>query len=101
MALGEELKVVPGLKLKLSEPLARYTSMKIGGPADYLLEVESRAALSQALGLLDRDRIPFCLLGKGSNVLVSDLGVRGAVIRLGGEFKRLEWQERGEGTLLT
>lgn len=101
MALLDELKRIGGLKVKINEPLARYTSMKIGGPADYFLEVESRAALSQALGLLDRDRVPFCLLGKGSNVLVSDRGVRGAVIRLGGEFKRVEWQEEAEETLLT
>ena len=101
MALPDELKLIPGLKVKINEPLARYTSIKIGGPADYFLEVESIAALSRALKLLDRDGVPFCILGKGSNVLVSDLGVRGAVFRMGGEFKRMEWQEGHEEARVT
>lgn len=92
-SLLEGLKGIPGLKVKLREPLARYTSIKVGGPADYFLEVEDRAALGLTLELLDRRRIAFCLLGNGSNVLVSDLGVRGAVIRLGREFKQIDWTE--------
>ncbi|MGH7774497.1 MAG: UDP-N-acetylmuramate dehydrogenase [Candidatus Binatia bacterium] len=92
-ALLKELTLILGLKVKVNEPLARYTSMKIGGPADYLLEVENRAALVQTLRLLNRYGLAVYLLGKGSNVLVSDLGVRGAVLRLGGDFKKVEWRE--------
>jgi UDP-N-acetylmuramate dehydrogenase len=94
------LREITGLKLKVDEPLARYTTMKIGGPADYFLDVESSGALIETLRLLDAHKIPFCLLGKGSNVLVSDLGVRGAVLRLGGEFKRVSWREEGERALV-
>ena len=94
--LLEELREIAGLRVKVSEPLARYTSMKIGGPADCFLEVESGVALARLLPALNRHRSPFCLLGKGTNVLVSDRGVRGAVIHLAGEFKRVEWQEEGE-----
>ncbi|HEX9445929.1 MAG TPA: UDP-N-acetylmuramate dehydrogenase [Candidatus Binatia bacterium] len=94
------LKPVDGLKVKTAEPLARYTTMKIGGPADYFLDVDSGAALVAALRLLSAHRIPFCLLGKGSNVLVSDRGVRGAVLRLGGEFKRAAWREEGDSVLV-
>ena len=94
--LVRALGLVPGLKVKVDEPLARYTTFKIGGPADYFLDVESRQALIEALRLLNRDSVPFHLLGKGSNLLISDLGVRGAVLRLGGEFKRVEWREAGE-----
>ena len=99
-SLTEELRDVPGLKVRVGEPLARYTSIKIGGPADYFLEPEIRAALIQALRLLDRYGISFCILGKGSNVLVSDLGVRGAVLRLGGEFKQIEWREKDREVLV-
>lgn len=99
--LVQELRSVPGLKIKLSEPLARYTSIKVGGPADYFLEAEDYDALTQALRLLDRRGTPFCLLGNGSNVLVSDRGVRGAVLRLGKDFKRMEWQEEDEKALVT
>lgn len=100
-SLAEELRLISGLKVRVDEPLARYTSIKVGGPADYFLELERRAALSQALHLLDRYGISFCILGKGSNVLVSDLGVRGAVLRLGGEFKQIEWQEKEGEVLVT
>jgi UDP-N-acetylmuramate dehydrogenase len=91
--LVHRLKLIPRLKVKIAEPLARYTSMKIGGPADYFLQAESGAMLIELLSLLDRHGITFCLLGNGSNVLISDLGVRGAVIRLAGDFKRAEWFE--------
>lgn len=94
--LARELKEIPGLKLKVAEPLARYTSMKIGGPADYFIDVESGAALAQLLPLLKRRRTPVHFFGNGSNLLVSDRGVRGAVIRLAGEFKRVEWNEEGD-----
>lgn len=97
--LVPEIQLISGLKLKIAEPLARYTSMKIGGPADYLIEVQSNPALAELLPVLRRHDVPFCLLGNGSNVLVSDRGVRGAVIRLTGEFKRLEWHEKGDEIL--
>jgi UDP-N-acetylmuramate dehydrogenase len=98
--LVQKLNLVPGLKVKSNEPLARYTTMKIGGPADYFIDVETSRALIETLRLLDVHKIPFCLLGKGSNVLVSDLGVRGAVLRLGGEFKRVSWREEGDRALV-
>ena len=95
--LAEQLKMIPGLKVKADEPLARYTSMKIGGPADYFIEAENDEALRQLLPLLERHGAAVYLLGNGSNVLVSDRGVRGAVIRLAGAFKRVEWVEDGTG----
>jgi len=98
--LARELKEIPGLRVKFAEPLARYASMKIGGPADYFIEVERGAALAQLLPLLKRHRTPICFLGNGSNVLISDRGVRGAVIRLAGDFKRAEWKEEGEAVWL-
>ena len=91
--LVRELRSLVGLRLKLAEPLARYTSMKIGGPADYFIDVENHAALATVLRLLRRHATPVCLLGNGSNVLVSERGVRGAVLHLGGEFKKVFWQE--------
>jgi UDP-N-acetylmuramate dehydrogenase len=91
--LLEELSLIAGLKVKTNEPLARYTSMKIGGPADYFLEAEDDAALRRVVPLLGRRGMTICLLGNGSNVLISDRGVRGAVIHLSGVFKRAQWSE--------
>jgi UDP-N-acetylmuramate dehydrogenase len=96
-ALVRVLKAISGLRLKSAEPLARYTSMKIGGPADYFIEVLDAAALSDLLRVLADHKVDFCLLGNGSNVLISDRGVRGAVIRLAGEFKTIEWREAAGG----
>jgi UDP-N-acetylmuramate dehydrogenase len=93
LALVRDLKALSGVKLKIAEPLARYTSMKIGGPADYFIEVVNEAALAALLRVLDRFHLDFHLLGNGSNVLISDRGVRGAVIRLAGEFKAVEWRD--------
>ena len=94
-ALGAELRALSGLRVKIAEPLARYTSMKIGGPADYFIEVDNSPALTLLLPLLRRFGLGFYLLGNGSNVLVSDRGVRGAVLRLGAEFKKIAWQDQG------
>lgn len=94
-ALLQELRSIPGLKVKVSEPLARYTSMKIGGPADFFVEVENEAALSQLLSFLSQHGMPACLLGNGSNVLISDFGVEGVVVHLVGDFKRAEWHDQG------
>ena len=91
--LAAELKQISALNVKIAEPLARYTSMKIGGPADYFIEAHTDAALTSVLRSLNQCAMSFCLLGNGSNVLIGDRGVRGAVIRLAGEFKKIEWQE--------
>ena len=95
-ALVQELRSISGLTVKVSEPLARYTSMKIGGAADCFVEVESEAALSQLLSLLSLRGMPFCLLGNGSNVLISDLGVEGVLVHLAGDFKHVEWHEQAK-----
>ena len=92
--LAQELLLIPGVKLKLNEPLARYTSIKIGGPADLFLEIPTTGALAQSLRLLNQHNTPFLLLGKGSNVLIADRGVRGAVLRLAGDFRHAEWRPR-------
>ncbi len=94
--LAQELKPISGLKVKVSEPLARYTSMKVGGPADFFIDAENSDALTQALRTLHQYGTEFCLLGNGSNVLISDRGVRGAVIHLTGDFKRIDWWHEGE-----
>ncbi|QMV40379.1 UDP-N-acetylmuramate dehydrogenase [Cohnella cholangitidis] len=72
--------------VRLNEPLAGHTTWKIGGPADLMIIPESDGELAAALTLLNRHDVPWCALGRGSNTLVSDKGVRGAVIKLGDGF---------------
>jgi UDP-N-acetylmuramate dehydrogenase len=94
--LARELKLITGIRTKVSELLARHTSMKVGGPADFFIDVDKQSAMPLVLRILKRYGTDCCLLGNGSNVLVSDRGVRGAVLHLAGEFKRIEWCPEGE-----
>jgi UDP-N-acetylmuramate dehydrogenase len=61
-------------------PLERFTASRVGGPADVLLEVNTADELAQAATNLWDQAIPFVIIGGGSNVLVSDLGIREVVI---------------------
>lgn len=61
-------------------PLSKYTTFQIGGPADFLAEVTSKKELIEAVGWAKAKKIDWVVLGKGSNVLVSDKGFRGLVI---------------------
>src|SRR5215510_13010098 len=60
--------------------LAPYTSARIGGPADIFVTADSAAELASIVKLLWKQDLPFTILGGGSNVLVSDKGIRGAVV---------------------
>jgi UDP-N-acetylmuramate dehydrogenase len=67
-------------RIALSEPLSNYTWFRIGGPADYYLEPTDKHDAINAISYLQQQSMPFIIIGKGSNMLVSDEGVRGAVI---------------------
>ena len=69
-----------GPRLQEQAPLARYTAARLGGRADALLEVGTTQDLAAAVGLAWEHGWPYLILGGGSNVLVSDTGVRGLVI---------------------
>ncbi|HQX83807.1 MAG TPA: FAD-binding protein, partial [Vicinamibacterales bacterium] len=62
-------------------PLGALTTFGVGGPADWLVEPRSRAALEAVLRLAALHDLPVTVLGGGSNVLVADAGVRGMVVR--------------------
>ena len=67
---------------KVNEPMSLHTSFKIGGAADIFIFVCSALELSKVLKMCGELNIPYFIIGKGSNLLVSDLGVEGAVISL-------------------
>ena len=69
-----------GDKVKENVSLAPYTSARIGGPADVLIIAESADELARTVNLLRKQGLDYIMLGGGSNVLVSDRGVRGIVI---------------------
>ncbi|MBU5636725.1 UDP-N-acetylmuramate dehydrogenase [Geomonas sp. Red69] len=63
-------------------PLAPFTSFRVGGPARFLIGARTLRELREALRFADRMKLPFCILGGGSNLLVSDEGFPGVAIRL-------------------
>ena len=78
---------------RLAEPLARHTTFHIGGPADALVAVHDEKELAALLRFAKGRALPSFLLGRGSNLLVRDGGIRGVVVRLEGEFERIEFLE--------
>jgi UDP-N-acetylmuramate dehydrogenase len=80
--LTEQLKAVAGdAKVREHVPLGPLTTFGVGGPADWLVEPDSIEALQAVLKVATDSGVPVVLLGGGSNVLVSDRGVRGVVVR--------------------
>ena len=69
--------------IALNESLAKYTSMKVGGPADYYVEPANKEDAVAIVMYFQRNGFPFMMLGRGSNMLISDEGYRGAAINLG------------------
>ena len=91
------LRAALGSRLRVDEPLARHTSMRVGGPADVLAMPESAAELGTVLAGAAGSGVRVTLLGGGSNVLVGDGGIRGVVVKLGRGFSAVEWSDAPAG----
>lgn len=83
--------LTPGSVLRRNEPLAKRTTLRVGGPAEIYVEPADESGLTAVLRFCrDRD-VSFFLLGRGSNLLIRDGGIRGVVIHLGGPaFSHIE-----------
>lgn len=75
--------IIPEHRLLIDEPLARHTTFKIGGPADFLAMPASIAEVAAILDLAKEYDVPVTTLGNGSNVLVLDKGIRGLAMKFG------------------
>ena len=65
-----------------NEPMKKHTTFRIGGPADYYLCPHSAKEIQKVVEICKEEKLPYFILGNGSNLLVSDKGYRGAVIQL-------------------
>lgn len=88
-----DLEAICGEDVLFDDPLAPYTSWKIGGPADASIAVQSEAQLAQIMRFCLRRKMPWFVLGSGSNLLVGDGGIRGLVLRLAGDFAAIAARE--------
>ena len=92
--LDELLDVMGPGAIKLYEPLAKHTTMRVGGPAQFWAEPETEEGFARLVKLTTERGIPIFVMGRGSNLLIRDGGIRGVVAYLArGEFKKLEVHE--------
>lgn len=91
LARAEELKSAMGAGMvRLYEPLSKHTTMRVGGPAQFWVEPETGQGFAHLVKHCKANRIPLMVIGRGSNLLVRDEGIRGVVVHLAlGEFKQL------------
>lgn len=80
-------------EVRTMAPLCELTSFKIGGPADILIEPASIENTAAALDLLWASQYPYMVIGNGSNLLFSDKGYRGAILRIADNLTRVEIEE--------
>jgi UDP-N-acetylmuramate dehydrogenase len=88
-AARRELEALLGERVRFDVPMARFTSLRVGGPADAVAEPADRAELQGLLRLCARQRLPHALIGAGFNTLCLDGGLEAVVIQLG-RLRRLE-----------
>lgn len=82
---------LPRLRLLRAEPMKNHCSFRIGGPAELFAEPETEAELTALVSLLRRQEVETSIIGRGTNLLVRDEGVPGAVIRLGERFSSVRF----------
>lgn len=88
--LIDDLKDLNIGKIKELEPLSNHTTMKIGGPADLFIEPNSIDNVVKTLQLVRKHNIKWRAIGRGSNLLVSDKGIEGVVVKIGNSLNKME-----------
>src|SRR5947209_10612181 len=93
LVIAEKLKEIVGEigDVRLYEPLSKHTTLRVGGPAQFWVEPRNETALSELIRFCRRDNLPLFVIGRGSNLLVRDGGIRGVVVRpWGGDFEKIK-----------
>src|SRR5438445_4458693 len=93
LVIAEKLKEIVGEDgdVRLYEPLSKHTTLRVGGPAQFWVEPRNEAALSELIRFCRRENLPLFVIGRGSNLLVRDGGIRGVVVHpSGGEFDKID-----------
>ena len=85
----ELLRIAAG-RIEFDSPMMRHTTFRVGGNAEALYEAPDLEDLCRILPYLVREEIPYLVIGRGSNLLVRDAGIRGVVIRLSATLGRIE-----------
>jgi UDP-N-acetylmuramate--alanine ligase len=93
LVIVEKLKAIVGEKgdVRLYEPLAKHTTLRVGGPAQFWVEPRNEDAFRELIRFCRYENLPLFVIGRGSNLLVRDGGIRGVVVHpCGGDFDKIE-----------
>lgn len=83
-------KLIPAAEIMCDEPMSKHTTFRIGGVADVFIKISQPEQLQLLIPKLAEKKIPYYVIGKGSNLLVSDAGFRGVVIQLEDAFDEIQ-----------
>jgi UDP-N-acetylmuramate--L-alanine ligase/UDP-N-acetylenolpyruvoylglucosamine reductase len=93
LVIAEKLKAVVGEEgdVRLYEPLSKHTTLRVGGPAQFWVEPRNEKAFSDLIRFCRDENLPLFAMGRGSNLLVRDGGIRGVVVHpRGGDFDKIQ-----------
>ena len=93
LVIAEKLRAIVGEggEVRLYEPLSKHTTLRVGGPAQFWVEPRSQETFSELIRFCRDEHLPLFAIGRGSNLLVRDGGIRGVVVRpWGGDFEKIE-----------
>jgi UDP-N-acetylmuramate dehydrogenase len=90
IAVGTEIQRRIGVKTSRDEPLARFTTMRVGGPADLFATAHNAFELRALVRFARARELPHLVLGRGSDLVIADAGIRGLVIQVRAEGSRID-----------
>jgi UDP-N-acetylmuramate--alanine ligase len=93
LVIAEKLRAIVGESgdVRLYEPLSKHTTLRVGGPAQFWVELQSENAFAALIRFCRDENLPLFVMGRGSNLLVRDGGIRGVVVHpYGGDFDNIE-----------
>lgn len=99
MNIKEIRNIIPQENVYINEPMSKYTSFKIGGPAECLVKIKTVEQLKSILKYTNENDVKLTIIGNGSNILVSDDGIKGIVVKI--EIDNLEIDIQDKKALIT
>ena len=93
LVIAEKLKAIVGEQgsVRLYEPLSKHTTLRVGGPAQFWVEPRNENAFAELIRFCRQENLSLFVIGRGSNLLVRDGGIRGVVVHpFGGDFDKIE-----------
>jgi UDP-N-acetylenolpyruvoylglucosamine reductase len=93
LVVAEKLKAIVGEagEVRLYEPLSKHTTLRVGGPAQFWVEPRSEHTFAEVIRFCRDEHLPLFAIGRGSNLLVRDGGIRGVVVHpRGGDFEKIQ-----------